>query len=247
MRFSLLALIAASLTVLWGQPSPAFEVVSVKPNRTGSAESNLDSRGRRMTATNITVRELLRVAFLVRDFQIAQAPAWIDNERYDIDAKAADDAAVHREDLQPEIRQLLAERFHLAVRRETRQLPVYLLVIGKNGPKLTPHNDGAGSGSRKSCGHLAGTRLTADTIATVLSRQFECDVLNRTGLSGKYDFQLDWTPDSGPCPAADSRTAGLIRPSIFAAIQEQLGLKLEKSTGPVEVLVIDRIEKPSAN
>jgi uncharacterized protein (TIGR03435 family) len=83
-----------------------------------------------------------------------------------------------------------------------------------------------------------------DTIATVLSRQFECDVLNRTSLSGKYDFQLDWTPDSGPCPAQADSSGG---PSIFWAIQEQLGLKLEKSKGPVEVLVIDRIEKPSGS
>ena len=91
---------------------------------------------------------------------------------------------------------------------------------------------------------MVGTRRTADVIATVLSRQFEREVVNRTGLSGKYDFQLDWTPDSGPCPAAGD-AVGL--PSIYGAIQQQLGLKLEAAKGPVELLVIDHVERPSEN
>lgn len=226
------------------QEGPVFEVSSVKLNRSGSAESNLDSRGGRLTATNIELRELIRAAFAVQDYQIAKAPSWIDKQRYDIAAKTADAAKVSRGDLQPLLRQLLAERFQLAAHREARQGPVYLLTVARNGPKLTAHNDGRGSATRKGCGHLAGTRLTLDTIATVLSRQLACDVLNRTGLPGKYDFQLDWTPDSGPCPGqADASD----RPSFLAALPGQLGLKLEKSTGPVEVLVIDRIERPSEN
>lgn len=217
--------LALGIAAVYGQSPPAFEVASVKPNRSGSADSNLDSRGGRLTATNISPRELIQVAFQVKDYQVARAPAWIDKERYDIAAKTADAAKVSREDLQPLLRQLLADRFQLATHRETKQPPLYLLVVGKNGPKLTAHNDGSGSGTRSGCGHLSGTRLTLDTLATVLSRHFECDVLNRTGLAGKYDFQLDWTPDSGPCAPAGSDL-----PSIFAAIQEQLGLKLEKSS-----------------
>jgi uncharacterized protein (TIGR03435 family) len=123
-------------------------------------------------------------------------------------------------------------------------------VAAKTGPKLTPHNDGTGTGSRKRCGHLAGTRLTLDTIATVLSRQLDRDVLNRTDLSGKYDFELDWTPDSGPCPVTDGTgapTEPAVRPSLFTAIQQQLGLRLESAKGPVEVLVIDHVERPSEN
>ncbi|MGO9262908.1 MAG: TIGR03435 family protein [Bryobacteraceae bacterium] len=238
------------------QPSEGFEVASIKPSRNSSAEPNLDSRpSGRLTATNITAGYLIRLAFGVKDYQIAGAPAWVDKQEYDIAAKTVDGARkTSYEDLQSLLRQLLVDRFQLQTHRETKPGSVYLLVVGKNGPKLTPHNDGTGSRTRKGCGHLAGTRLTMDTLATVLSRQFERDVLNRTGLPGKYDFQLDWTPDSGPCPPpADGQggsTASAYQSdgtSVFATIQAQLGLKLESSKGPVEILIVDRVERPSGN
>ena len=167
------------------QPAPGWEVVSVKPNRGNSTESNLDSApGGRLTATNITVRELIRLAYGVKDYQIEHAPGWIDGESFDINAKSA---SAKRTDLDEEralIRELLGDRFRLKVRYETKQMPVYLLTVAKNGPKVIAHNDGTGSGTRKGCGHLKGTRLALDTIATVLSRQLDRDVLNRTGLSG---------------------------------------------------------------
>jgi bla regulator protein blaR1 len=237
----------------WAQESQAFEVASIKPSRDSSAESNLDSApGGRLTATNITVRELIRLAYGVKDYQIERAPGWVDGERYDIAARSATSKKTSYEEEQSQVRELLADRFQLTTHRETKQMQVYLLVVAKNGPKLTAHNDGSGSKTRKGCGHLAGTRLTMDVIATVLSRQFERDVLNRTGLPGKYDFQLDWTPDSGPCPAAADSQAGAAAnpsgmPSIFTAIQQQLGLKLESAKGLVELLVIDHVERPSAN
>ncbi len=123
---------------------------------------------------------------------------------------------------------------------------MYFLRVAKSGSKLTLHNDGMGYGSRKSCGHLTGTRLTADTIATVLSRQLEREVLNRTGLPGKFDFKLDWMPDSGPCPSTGDGDAGGL-PSFNAAVQEQLGLRLESGKGPMETLMIDHVERPSGN
>jgi uncharacterized protein (TIGR03435 family) len=141
----------------------------------------------------------------------------------------------------------------LKTHRETRQMQVYLLVVGKNGPKLKEHIEGDRTTTRKGCGHLAGARVTTDVIAAILSRQFERDVLNRTGLPGKYDFQLDWMPDSGPCPMASDPQGGLAagepssRPSIFTAAQEQLGLKLEPAKGPVGILVIDSVSRPSEN
>lgn len=244
----------ASLCSAWGQPLQAFEVASVKASRSGSAESNFDSRpGGRLIATNVSLKELIRLAFAVRAYQIARAPGWIDTARYDIDAKAAGPANTGDKDISPLLRQLLADRFQLTVHRETKEFPVYALVVGKSGPKLTAHNEGAGSKSRTGCGHLAGTRLTMDTLAGVLSRQFEREVLNRTGLPGKYDFQLDWTPDAGPCSPAEGGDGSTgvsdpsIRPSIFTALQEQLGLKLESAKGPVEILIIDRVEKASEN
>jgi bla regulator protein blaR1 len=243
-------LCAFALASASAQQPPGFEVASVKPSRNNTAESNLDSApGGRLTATNITVRELIRLAYSVKDYQIKHAPGWLEGERYDIAAKSAIPAKRSLEEEQAQVRALLIDRFHLTTHRETKQAQVYLLVIAKDGPKLTVHNEGTGSGTRKACGHLAGKRLTTDTIATLLSRQFEREVLNRTGLPGKYDFQLDWTPDSGPCPAAADTESGSVTalPSIFTAIQQQLGLKLESSKGPVEFLVIDRVERPSAN
>jgi uncharacterized protein (TIGR03435 family) len=232
------------------QPPQGFEVASIRPSRNNSADSNLDSApGGRLTAANITVRELIRLAYDVKDYQIEHAPGWLEGERYDIAAKSAIPAKRSLEQERSQVRELLIDRFHLATHRETKQLQVYLLVVAKDGPKLTAHNDGTGSGTRRACGRLAGKRLTMDTFATVLSRQFDRDVLNRTGLSGKYDFQLDWTPDSGPCPTPPDSEAGSATapPSIFTAIQQQLGLKLESSKGPVEFLVIDRVERPSEN
>jgi uncharacterized protein (TIGR03435 family) len=129
--------------------------------------------------------------------------------------------------------------------RETRDLPLYSLVAGKNGPKLTQDNDGLFTRTRTGCGHLAGTHVTLDVLATMLSRLLEHDVLNRTGLLGKFDFQLDWTPDAGPCPASAEAPD---RPSFAAALQEQLGLKLEATKGPAEILIIDHLERrPSEN
>jgi bla regulator protein blaR1 len=252
-KFTLLATLCgmavALISTARAQQSQGFEVASIKPSHNNSADSNLDSApGGRLTATNITVRELIRMAYGVKDYQIEHAPGWLESERYDIAAKSAVAPKTSLEEERSQVRELLADRFRLATHRDTKQTQVYLLVVAKDGPKLTAHDDGTGSGIRKTCGHLAGKRLTLDTIATVLSRQFERDVLNRTGLPGKYDLQLDWTPDSGPCPvAADSEGSASATPSIFTAIQQQLGLKLESSKGPVEFLVIDRVERPSAN
>ncbi len=235
------------------QPAPTFEVASIKPSRNPAAGENFDSApGGRTTATNITVRYLIRLAYAIEDYQIQRAPRWVDSELYDIAAKSAGGKRGSMEEERSRLRGLLADRFQLATHSETREMPVYLLVVAKTGPKLTLHNDGSGSGTRGGCGHLAGKRLTLDTIANVLSRHFERAVLNRTGLSGKYDFELDWTPDSGPCPAAPDVPGGSpadhsALPSILTAIQQQLGLKLESAKGPVETLVIDRVERPSEN
>jgi uncharacterized protein (TIGR03435 family) len=198
------------------------------------------------------VKELIRLAYGVKDYQIGRAPGWVDNERFDIAAKSANDRGNSLEDEKSLVRELLAGRFQLATHREVKQMPVYLLVAAKDGPKLTAHND-AGTKARGGCGRLVGRRVTADGIATMSSRQLDREVLNRTGLSGEYDVQLDFTPDSGPCRVtADSQgvsaatdPSGL--PSIFTALQEQLGLKLESAKGPVEFLFIDRVERPSRN
>jgi uncharacterized protein (TIGR03435 family) len=239
MRLS--ALCALALTV----SAQSFDVVSIRPNRSGGTDSNLDSLpGGRMTATNITVRELIRLAYSVKDYQIEHAPGWMDTERYDIAATGLPAGKARLEDEQARIRVLLEDRCRLKTHRETKPGRVYLLIVANGGPTLTPHNDGTGTKTRKGCGHLAGSRVTVDVIATMLSREAERDVLNHTGLAGKFDFQLDWTPDVRTCPTDDDASA---RPSFYTAVQQQLGLKLEGAKAPVEVLIIDRIEHPTPN
>lgn len=243
MRSALAGMASAWMTL--ANPPQNLEVSSVKASHTASAESNVDSVRGRLTATNITVRELIRLAYGVRDYQIERAPGWVDAERFDIVAKSVSSTSNSMEDLKSLVRELLASRFQLATHRESRQASLYLLVAAKDGPKLAAHNDAAPK-ARGGCGRLLGRGVTADAIATILSRQLDREVVNRTALSGEYDFQLNFTPDSGPCaPNADSDPPG--RPSLYAAVQEQLGLKLEPAKGPVEFLVIDRVNRPSEN
>ena len=244
--------VLASLGAAWAQPSQTLEVASVKPSHNTTADSNLDSMRGRLTATNITVRELIRLAYGVKDYQIGRAPGWIDSQRFDIAAKSVSDKANSPDNEKSLVRELLSDRFQLSTHREAKQMPVYLLVVAKDGAKLTAHND-AGIKTRAGCGRLVGRRVTTDGIATMLSRQLDHEVLNRTGLSGEYDVQLNFTPDSGPCRVGSDSQGGSVStdpaglPSIHTALQEQLGLKLEPAKGPVDVLVIDRIERPSEN
>ncbi len=242
----------ASIGGASAEPPQALEVASVKPSRNTTADPNLDSVGGRLTATNITVRELIRLAFGVKDYQISRAPGWIDSERFDIVAKSVSGKSNSLEDEKSLVRELLADRFQLSTSHELKQMPLYLLVVANGGPKLTAHNP-AGVKSRGGCGRLVGRGVTTDAIATMLSRQLDHEVLNRTGLSGEYDVQLNFTPESGPCRGtADSQGRSVSidpseLPSIHTALQEQLGLKLESAKGSVDVLVIERIERPSEN
>jgi uncharacterized protein (TIGR03435 family) len=147
---------------------------------------------------------------------------------------------------------LLAERFQLRVHRETRELPEYALVVGKNGLKVKEITDLPEAGIASNCGRMTGTRAVMSGLAVVLSRELGRPVLDRTSLAGKYNFQLTWAPETGPCSQpADVRGSEASNPddgpSVFTALQEQLGLKLEAIKGPVEIIVVDQAEKADAN
>jgi uncharacterized protein (TIGR03435 family) len=200
------------------------------------------------------------MAYGVRDFQIQGGPNWLSSDRYDIIAKNASDDASARtlprneriKQSQQRLQGLLAERFQLKLHRETRDLQEYALLIGKNGAKLQEIKDLPEYGISSSCGRMTGTRTLMTGLAVYLARELGRPVVDRTGLTGKYNFQLTYTPDSGSCsrpadpsdPAAANPGDG---PSIFTALQEQLGLKLESIKGPVEVIVVDHAEKADAN
>jgi uncharacterized protein (TIGR03435 family) len=254
---------------------PAFDVVSVKPNKSDSGMIRVMSKPDGYSATNISLKMLVQGAYGIREDLISGAPSWADSARFDIDAKVAGSDVDALKKLSPEQRRLvlqplLADRFKLKVHTETKQLPVYELVLAKGGSKLKEANpgdtyakgikgpDGVGRGGmmRVGRGQLTAQAVPMTSLANLLSQQLHRTVIDKTGLTGKYDLELNWTPDQGSDPMfkgtdgspqrADAApdTSG---PSIFTALQEQLGLKLQSAKGPVETLVIDHVEMPSEN
>jgi uncharacterized protein (TIGR03435 family) len=243
------------------KPLPEFEVASIRLNNSGSGSSRADFDHGRFTATNEGIKGLIQYdAYGVAGPQIEGGPAWLASERFDIEAKVDEATAVQMERLGPEersqmkrqlIEQLLSDRFKLAVHWETKELPVYALVRAKGGEKLTPTTDTSGSsGTSSNPGRLKASGITmarlAETLTSILNREVGRVVVDRTGLEGRYNFTLEWSPLDGSSSSAANGSQGS-GPSIFTALEEQLGLKLESGKGPVKILVIDRVEQPSEN
>jgi uncharacterized protein (TIGR03435 family) len=229
-------------------PPPRFEVASIKPSNaaTGSSSGIKTGHGQ-LDGRNVTLKRCLMGAYGVGPSQIYGGPAWLDSDRFEIAAKTdqpADDDAI----LMRMLQSLLAERFQLALHRETRPLPAFVLEVSRNGPKLekSPGGESATNSSNSNTGGAIDARNTSmDLFATVLARQVERPVVNRTGLDGVFNFKLQWTPEHATTRPGDAAAAE--QPSLFTAIQEQLGLRLRAERAPVEVLVIDHVEKPSEN
>jgi uncharacterized protein (TIGR03435 family) len=193
----------------------------------------------RLTARGVPLEILILNAFNVRSFQLQGGPRWIGADRFEVDAKWPENANPKQA---PEMLQaLLAERFKLKVHRETREMPIYNLVVANSGPKLTPAKDDERSMVRGTGrGRMQFQKTSMLTLAQNLSENLNQTVIDKTGLSGTFTFTLEWAADlSQPDPDQ--------RPSIFTAVQEQLGLRLESEKGPVEVLIVDRVERPTQN
>jgi uncharacterized protein (TIGR03435 family) len=213
---------------------PSFEVATVKVNDP-SRNAGVAAYWKPSTAGLETIGSLhtfIKQAYGVEDVQISGGPSWIDGDLFEIHAKAS--APFNQGQLKLMLQTLLAERFKLAIRSETRQLPVYSLLPAKNGPKLqqADRSGGLGTGRTSVRGTVDMGQFT-NALISILGRT----VIDNTGLKGFYKIDLTWAPDD---PTADG-------PSIFTAVQEQLGLKLESTKGPVQVLVIEHAEKPSEN
>jgi uncharacterized protein (TIGR03435 family) len=226
-----------------------FEVASVKQSdRNAPGTMTSFPNGGTFNATGITAGNCIAFAYDIQPFQLAGGPSWIGSQRYDIVAKMPEDAAgaprtperIAR--MMTAIRALLAERFQLAVHRESRTMPAYALVEAKSGFKLKPITDDGHASWSSGRGKVKAQRSSIDSFARYLSGILGSPVVDMTGIKGVFDVTLEWAPDEGAAPAAP--TSG---PSIFTALQEQLGLRLEKQKAPVEMIVIDRIEKPSEN
>jgi uncharacterized protein (TIGR03435 family) len=235
---------------------PEFDVVAIHPHNPQPHERShiVDSAGR-FTTINVDLKAILQWAYDLPQSRIVGGPSWLGSARWDIEAKADDaldmqkdyDATAARQQKRQMVQALLAERFHLAVHRETRQLPIYDLEVAKDGPKFTA-TKADGSRFDRSNGRIAveGGDNTVAVLAEQLAETLGRVVVDKTGIAGRYKMALTWTPDDRAAPPS-SGTADDSGPSIFTALEEQLGLKLESDKGPVEVLVVDGAEMPSEN
>jgi uncharacterized protein (TIGR03435 family) len=261
----LLAAVLVCAAAVAAQSRETFEVASIKLGDSLSNGTGFSLRqGGSLQVDTATLKAILQYAYSLRDFQISGASGWMTSERYNIQAKGeiAEGPADYRsmndqqrkaaaELVRARLRQLLADRFQLVVHTETRQLPVYALVVAKNGHKLKSNESPDGSPQSITQGRamFKATRASMGSIAVGLSDITGRPVVDETGIQGYFDFEMKWTPDAGAAApdAAERPTAEAVGPTIFTALQEQLGLKLESKKGPVQILVIDRAERPSEN
>jgi len=250
---------------------PSFEVATIKPSSVDSGPTNYGIADGRFSAKNVTVAELIRLAYNVKsDDQLEKGPDWTNAERFDIEAKTADEEGIALQKLAPTerfeqyrlmVQSLLGERFQLKMSTRERVLRVYAMVVTGSGAKLTAtatgtqHMPWLWGGSK---GELHAASVSMEFFAGWLSGRADTGgrvVVDKTGLKGIYDFTLKWTPmemAAGGAAESNGSAAGghaddATEPSLLTALEERLGLKLEAQKAPVEVLVIDHVERPSAN
>jgi uncharacterized protein (TIGR03435 family) len=222
---------------------PAFNAVSIHSNVSSGGASSIHVTPGRVSMSNVTLRKVILNAYGIpddREYALA-GPEWLGADRFDINATFPSDTAGPA--IREMLRTMLAERFQLALHRETRQLPMYSLVVAKGGPKIRASADGEGKTSARP-GHFEASKITMRKFADLIGREAGHPVTDSTGLDGVFDFTLDWSPSAGlRVESEDNASAAKDGPSIFTAIQEQLGLRLESGKGPVEVLVVDKVER----
>jgi bla regulator protein blaR1 len=263
----MMKLLAALLlsVAAFAQGPDTFEVASIKlgdPLSTnGTYFSYQPGAGLKVEGANL--QSLIQYAYDLREFQLSGATGWMKSDRYSILAKGVLDEGpveyLKMNDAQRKtafvlirkrLQALLADRFQLVVHKETKELPVYALVLAKGGSKLTVNDspDGSPQSMMTNRNAFEAKRASPDSIAQGLSSIVSRPVHDETGLKGFYDFKIKWTPDAPPAaPGAADKAPELSGPTLFTALQEQLGLKLESRKGPVEVVIIDRAAHPSEN
>jgi uncharacterized protein (TIGR03435 family) len=260
-RIAVSVLFAATLLAQMPGNIPSdlrFEVASLKPST--SAEQGGGIRpapgGQRYEATNCSIKLMIMVAYRIKAEQIIGGPGWLESDRFDMEARAEKPSSA--DELHVMLMNMLADRLQLKFHHEKKEMQMYALTVDKGGPKMTPHQ-AANAGDPwvdQSEGSFLHMRLKAtyapmDYFAFRLSQLLDRPVVDLTSLHGGYDFTLEYTrelplgfPDGGKVNGADPDTSGL---TVFAAVKQQLGLELKPQKGPVDVIVIDHAEKPSAN
>ena len=243
-----------------------YDVVSIVPNKSDSGNSGVTTHDATFSAENVTLKNFIAGAYGIRPGLISGAPGWADTAHFDIQAKVVDPDMAALKKMTKEQREamlaaILEDRFQLKAHTETKLMPVYDLLVDRRGPKLkeTPHPPQSADGSPPKEDESGGystndTNMTANhlqisSLAEWLSEKLNRTVIDKTELTGHYDFQINFAADAAELSGGDDgrRKSEVTAPSIFTALQEQLGLKLESAKGPVETLVVDHIEMPSAN
>jgi uncharacterized protein (TIGR03435 family) len=234
--------------------APAFEVASIKPSDPADRRMRLESStGGKLTARSVSLTWLVQFAYRLESYQLSGGPGWMVTSRFDVTARA-EDLAAGNDRIRQMTRTLLADRFALKVHAESKELPIYRMVTVKSAKGLRQ----ATACAAPDCpvfdmsigGQLTARGATMEDFAHVMTDLTSRPVRNQTNLAGQYDFRLSWTPDDATPGAVGPRGSPAPDPtlaSIFTALTEQLGLKLQSDKGPVDVYVIDHAEKPSEN
>ena len=239
------------LVSLRGADAPSFDIASIRPHAPDDKLFwvKLPADGR-FSATGTAAKLILMVAYDIQDTQIVGGPSWLATEKWDIEARSDERGKYSVEDTRGMLQNLLRERFALRIHRETAQRPAYMLTIPKGGPKFKARDEGGSTNVQVTGNSIRLERGPLSRMTQLLSAALGRPVIDRTGLDGLYDLSLQWDDApireggvAGIVPAAPGNDHG----SIFTAIQDQLGLRLEPQQAPVEVIVVDRMERPSEN
>jgi uncharacterized protein (TIGR03435 family) len=248
MRFWRIPAFLTVVVFLPAQPPASFDVASIRPadpnsNRFGMGFS---ANGRTLTVDGLNLAQMVAMAYHVRQEELSLAPSlqgagWIHSDRYDITAKAQGTDPLSKQESDRLFQQLLADRFRVQLHHEQREMTVYSLQVGKNGSKLNPGGAAGPYLSRPAPGKLVGQKASMGSLAFSLTGALGRPVIDDTALTGGYDFTLTWTPET---PGGPVDASGV---SLFSALQDQLGLRVESKKAPMDVIVVDHAQKPSAN
>jgi uncharacterized protein (TIGR03435 family) len=234
---------------------PAYDVVTIKPSDPNDGGRGFQTRGRHMRAANETVNDMISFGWGIHVKQIVGGPAWLSTDHYFVDGVPDVPGEPNLTQFRSMIRKVLADRFGLKLHSEKRELSVYALTVAKGGPKLTKslgNPNGPPDDNFSTSAYMKETNTKMGEYAKAMQYVVDRPVVDQTGLEGRWDFMVKWTPDESqftaigariPAPSNDPNAA----PGLFTAIQEQLGLKLEAVKAQADVLVIDHVERPSAN
>ena len=236
--------------------NPEFEVATIKPATPDRPGKGFMVRGRQFSTINTSLADLITFAYGIHAKQITGAPAWVESEKFDLAAQPNGEGQPNDKQWKSMIQKLLADRFKLAFHRDKKELAVYAITVGKNGPKLTKSESTSNLPGLffRGLGNLPAINATmADFAGVMQGAVLDRPVVDQTGLAGRWDFTLLWTPDEFQFGGAAAKmppppaTNGAAPPDLFTAMQEQLGLKLESTKAQAEVFVIDKVAKPTEN